>query len=67
MRERVMPEYRFYKIRKDGHIDGPPVDLDLPDDGSAIQEARKLQNGRDIEVWQGPRVVGYVVPDKRYG
>jgi hypothetical protein len=62
-----MPEYRFYSIRKDGHIDGRPVDLDLPDDGSAIKEARRLQNGQDIEVWQGPRVVGYVVPDKKAG
>jgi hypothetical protein len=64
MRESVMPEYRFYTIRSDGHIAGPPTDLHAPDDREAVNKAHQLLDGRDIEIWQGPRVVAYVVPDK---
>jgi hypothetical protein len=60
-----MPEYRFYSIRKDGHVAGSPIDRDCLDDGEALKEARQLVNGRDIEVWQGPRIVAYLTPDDR--
>jgi hypothetical protein len=53
-----MPEYRFYKIKKSGHIDGPPVEHDFSNDSAALTEARKL-----LGVWQGRRVVAYLVPD----
>jgi hypothetical protein len=62
-----MPEYRFYAIRRDGHIAGPPINRDAPDDAAAVAEARQIQRGHDIEIWQGPRVVAYVVLDKKYG
>ena len=58
-----MPEYRFFAIMKDGHIGLPPVDLELPDDHAAVSKARKLLNGHDIEIWEGKRVVAYLVPD----
>jgi hypothetical protein len=58
-----MPEYRFYKIKKSGHIDGPPVEHDFSNDSAALTEARKLLGGQDVEVWQGRRVVAYLVPD----
>ena len=59
-----MPEYRFYNIRRDGHIAGGPIDRVLPDDRAAIHEANGLCDSHDIEIWQGPRVVAYVVADQ---
>lgn len=55
-----MPEYRFYNIRRDGHVEGAPLDRDLSDDLAAINEANCLCLSNDIEIWQGPRVVAYV-------
>jgi hypothetical protein len=59
-----MPDYRFYKIGDDGHVAGPPENIELPNDGAAMQEAKKLINGQDVEVWQGARLVAYLVPDQ---
>jgi hypothetical protein len=60
-----MLEYRFYTIRKNGHIVSPPSDHNLPDDSTAVTEAKKLLNGHDIEIWQGARVVAYVERDEK--
>jgi hypothetical protein len=60
-----MREYRFYSIRKDGHIDEPPINREAPDDLGAIRAAKELVNGRDIEIWQGARLVAYVTPDEK--
>jgi hypothetical protein len=59
-----MPEYQFYSVKKDGHIAGRPVSYELPNDDVAIEQAKLLLNGRDIEIWEGTRVVSYLVPDK---
>jgi hypothetical protein len=58
-----MPDYRFYAIRTDGHVDGPPAAHDLPNDAAAVAKAKQFQNGHDIEIWQGTRVVAYLVSD----
>jgi hypothetical protein len=58
-----MREYRFYMIGISGHIVGPPTNYVLPNDSAALEEAKKLVNGHDVEIWQGPRLVAYVVPD----
>jgi len=55
-----MPTYRFYSLKKDGHVAGPPLDFDCPDDDDAVKGAEKLLDGHDIEIWQGPRVVAYI-------
>ena len=60
-RDNPMPEYRFFKIRRDGHITGAPIDRELPDDRAAVREANGLCQNNDIEIWQGPRVVAYIV------
>ncbi len=60
-----MREYRFYLIKKDGHIDGPPSDHALLDDKAAIKEAKQLVDGHDIEIWQEARLVAYVTPDTK--
>lgn len=59
-----MPEYRFYNIRRDGQVEGAPIDRDLSDDHAAINEANSLCQFNDIEIWQGPRVVAYVDADQ---
>ena len=58
-----MPEYRFYAIKKDGHIAAPATERQLPGDAEALKEARKLTNGHDIEVWQGSRILAYLTSD----
>jgi hypothetical protein len=58
-----MPAYRFYFIAKNGHVDGPGDDYYLQDDREALQQAKQLVDGHDIEIWEGPRLVAYVVPD----
>ena len=48
-----MPEYRFFYLKKDGHVAGTPATYEFPTDGAAIEQARLLLNGRDIEIWEG--------------
>jgi hypothetical protein len=60
-----MPDYRFYPIKIDGHISGPALNFDVADDDAAVKEASKLLDGNDIEIWQGTRLVAYVVPDQK--
>jgi hypothetical protein len=57
-----MPEYRFYTIKRNGRIAGPPIDYKLPDDDGAVKEAKKLLGGHAIEIWQGARVVAQSIP-----
>jgi hypothetical protein len=58
-----MPQYRFYAVNPAGHIAKPPADRELPDDASAVEEAKKLLNGEAIEIWQGARVVAHLDPE----
>jgi hypothetical protein len=60
-----MPEYRFYPIKRDGHVAAPPVERDCQNDGEALKGARQLVNGHDIEVWQSSRLVAYLTPDDK--
>jgi hypothetical protein len=55
-----MLNYRFYLIREDGHVAGPPQDFDFSDDYDAVKAPEKLVDGRDIEIWQSTRVVAYI-------
>jgi len=64
-----MREYRAYPISNDGHFMHPTV-IPCADDQEAITEAKKLLNGRTIEVWAGSRLVArleHVVPDRLCG
>ncbi len=56
-----MPEYRFFYLKKDGHVAGSPATYEFPNDGAAIEQARLLLNGRDTEIWEGARVVAGAV------
>ena len=52
-----MPHYRIYTMTKDGHIHSAPVSFDCEDDRSAIERAKAIKDGLDLEVWQGRRRV----------
>jgi len=60
-----MPEYRFYTIAYDGHIKQPATSHELPNDRAANDKAKQLFDGHDIEIWQGHRLVAYIVPDQK--
>ena len=60
-----MPTYRFYNIRKDGHIAGPPFDYEAARDAEALAKAKEALNDLDIEFWEAERIVAYVVSEKQ--
>jgi len=62
-----MPEYRFYFIARSGQVAGPPATHDLPNDRAANEKANQLLDDRDIEIWQGARLVTYIAPDQKAG
>jgi hypothetical protein len=51
-----MPDYRAYVI-KNNHVAGVPVVFTCDSDQEAIQQAKKLVDGHDIELWDGSRFV----------
>jgi hypothetical protein len=51
-----MPEYRAYKIGHDGRFFGA-VELVCADDAEAMEQAKQLVDGHDIELWQLDRMV----------
>lgn len=60
-----MPAYRFYSVKRDGHIAEPPAVHEFGRDDEALKEAKQRLNGHDIEIWQGARLVAYLVPSKK--
>jgi hypothetical protein len=52
----LMAEYRAYIVGEDGHFVGSEGFISC-DDGEAIETAMRLVDGRDIELWSGPRFV----------
>ena len=52
-----MPQYRIYEIDLSGHIDSPPATEEFVDDVAAISRAKRLLNGKTLEVWLGERLV----------
>jgi hypothetical protein len=57
-----MPDYRVYPV-KDKHIVGVPAVVTCDSDEEAIEKARPLVNGHDVEVWEGARQVGRIARD----
>jgi hypothetical protein len=57
-----MPNYRFYT----GHQQIDPLVIDFASDQEAINKAKRLLSGLDIEVWQGARVVIRLRRDSHY-
>jgi hypothetical protein len=54
-----MSHYRIYTMKNDGHIQSAPVTFDCDDDRAAIERAKAMKDGLDLdlEVWQGRRRV----------
>jgi hypothetical protein len=51
-----MPEYRTCKIGSDGHF-FEAVPFVCADDAEAMEKAKRLVNGNDVELWDGARKV----------
>ena len=51
-----MVQYRAYLIGSDGHF-CDAVDLVCADDTEAIEKAKQLVNGHDVELWQLDRKI----------
>ena len=51
-----MVEYRAYSVDHDGHFVGFEA-LICTDDAEAIEKAKRLVDGHDIELWSGDRFV----------
>jgi hypothetical protein len=51
-----MPDYRVYIVGSDGHfVDTVP--MECTDDSEAIEQAKQLVDGHDVELWQRARKV----------
>jgi hypothetical protein len=57
-----MPAYRFHLLESDGHIVGPPLVVEFPDDHAVIKAAEAILDGKTIEVWDQERVVIRLAP-----
>jgi hypothetical protein len=54
-----MVEYRAYRVDVDGHFVGFEP-LICADDAEAIEIAKRLVNGHDVELWSGERLVTWI-------
>jgi hypothetical protein len=51
-----MSDYRAFYVGADGHFAGSR-ELDADNDSTAIISAKKLLDGKDIEIWCGLRKI----------
>jgi hypothetical protein len=54
---RTTPIYRLYSLNAGGHVTLPPIVIEVEDEAAAIEEAKQLQDGRDVEIWCEDRCV----------
>jgi hypothetical protein len=52
-----MPTYRVFFLDTQNRVTLPAQDIDATDDQEAIVKARQYIDGRDIELWDGPRFI----------
>lgn len=56
-----MPDYRLYRLGRNGRIISPPADLRAANDDDAMADARPILKGREVgELWEAGRLVGQV-------
>ena len=53
----TMPLYRVYTLSKSDHIERPPSIITCANDQEAVEGAKSLMDGNDIELWDGVRFV----------
>jgi hypothetical protein len=51
-----VPEYRAYLVGEDGHFFNFE-EMVCDDDAAALERARQLVDGHDVELWNGARLV----------
>lgn len=52
-----MTDYRVYILNDKGHIQGDTLIMSA-DDAQAIEAAKKIVRARNVEIWDGERLVG---------
>jgi hypothetical protein len=59
-----MPDYRAYIVGIGGHFDSLRIEFlhNHPDDTAAIEAAKQLVDGQEIELWDRDRFVGRFSP-----
>lgn len=57
-----MPQYRIYTLLSGNKIVGATRIITCETDAQAIERARSFLENRDIEIWQGARVVARLQP-----
>ncbi len=57
-----MPEYRIFQLDDGGRILGPSKVTACEDDHDAIRQARARIKGGVLEIWEGIRRVGTIMP-----
>jgi hypothetical protein len=57
-------DYRAYTVGLDGHFTGYEP-LVCADDAEAIERAKRLVAGRDVELWSGARLVVRFSPNPK--
>ncbi len=55
-----MAFYRICWVGSRGGGGGPTLEIDCPDDNTAVRHARDLSNGRLVEVWLREEFVAFV-------
>ena len=57
-----MVGYRIFAFEEDSHIVGPPVIIECESDQEAIEAAKKMLDGKALEIWQLDRRVARLEP-----
>jgi len=62
-----MPNYRAYIVGIDGQFNSIITEFlhNHPDDTTAIEAAKQLVGGHDIELWDRDRLVGRFSPEAK--
>jgi len=58
----VMQEYKIYSLADDDRIRTAPMVVNCADDKEALAYAKRLLDGRVLEVWQSARMVSRLEP-----
>jgi len=63
----TMPDYRAYIVGIDAQFNSIITEFlhDHPDDATAIEAAKQLVGGHDIELWDRERFVGRFSPEAK--
>ena len=53
-----MRQYRIFILESGAHMTSqPPIEIECNDDGEAVNAAKQLVDGKDIELWVESRFI----------